>query len=62
MKSAQTGDANATSGSDEQRRGPCTDGANACPGDAAPSRCSGWDNVPAPAEPTYRSNVNVKHG
>lgn len=21
----------------------------------------GWDNVPAPAEPTYRSNVNVKH-
>ncbi|STW66445.1 chromosomal replication initiator protein DnaA [Klebsiella michiganensis] len=20
----------------------------------------GWDNVPAPAEPTYRSNVNVK--
>ncbi|MCV4639387.1 DnaA/Hda family protein, partial [Escherichia coli] len=21
----------------------------------------GWDNVPSPAEPTYRSNVNVKH-
>ena len=28
---------------------------------AAPSTRSGWDNVPAPAEPTYRSNVNVKH-
>ncbi len=27
--STQTGDANATSGSDEQRRGPCTGGANA---------------------------------
>lgn len=26
---------------------------------AAPRQ--GWDNVPAPAEPTYRSNVNVKH-
>ena len=26
----------------------------------APAR-QGWDNVPAPAEPTYRSNVNVKH-
>ncbi|WP_290123870.1 DnaA ATPase domain-containing protein, partial [Shigella sonnei] len=26
-----------------------------------PSTRSGWDNVPAPAEPTYRSNVNVKH-
>ncbi|MEG3773908.1 DnaA/Hda family protein, partial [Escherichia coli] len=28
---------------------------------AAPSTRSGWDNVPAPPEPTYRSNVNVKH-
>lgn len=28
---------------------------------AAPAARSGWDNVPAPAEPTYRSNVNVKH-
>ena len=28
---------------------------------AAPSTRSGWDNVPALAEPTYRSNVNVKH-
>lgn len=27
----------------------------------APAARSGWDNVPAPAEPTYRSNVNVKH-
>jgi len=27
----------------------------------APAPRSGWDNVPAPAEPTYRSNVNVKH-
>lgn len=28
---------------------------------AAPAARRGWDNVPAPAEPTYRSNVNVKH-
>ncbi|MGL4700509.1 MAG: chromosomal replication initiator protein DnaA, partial [Raoultella sp.] len=28
---------------------------------AAPAARPGWDNVPAPAEPTYRSNVNVKH-
>ncbi|STQ56061.1 chromosomal replication initiation protein [Pseudescherichia vulneris] len=27
----------------------------------APASRSSWDNVPAPAEPTYRSNVNVKH-
>lgn len=27
----------------------------------APAARPGWDNVPAPAEPTYRSNVNVKH-
>ncbi|EJP4075607.1 chromosomal replication initiator protein DnaA, partial [Escherichia coli] len=27
---------------------------------AAPVR-QAWDNVPAPAEPSYRSNVNVKH-
>lgn len=27
---------------------------------AAPVRPA-WDNVPAPAEPSYRSNVNVKH-
>ncbi len=27
----------------------------------ADDRAPGWDNVPAPAEPTYRSNVNVKH-
>lgn len=26
-----------------------------------PAARPGWDNVPAPAEPTYRSNVNVKH-
>ena len=28
---------------------------------AVPAARPGWDNVPAPAEPTYRSNVNVKH-
>lgn len=28
---------------------------------ALPATRSGWDNVPAPAEQTYRSNVNVKH-
>lgn len=28
---------------------------------ATPAARPGWDNVPAPAEPTYRSNVNVKH-
>jgi chromosomal replication initiation ATPase DnaA len=39
---------------------------SACAADPDGARCahyraSGWDNVPAPAEPTYRSNVNVKH-
>ncbi len=40
----------------------------AAPAQAAPAPAprvapvrQGWDNVPAPAEPTYRSNVNVKH-
>ncbi|MBW9805242.1 chromosomal replication initiator protein DnaA, partial [Escherichia coli] len=28
---------------------------------AGPSTRAGGDNVPAPAEPTYRSNVDVKH-
>ncbi|SUX93753.1 chromosomal replication initiator protein [Citrobacter koseri] len=36
--------------------------AQAQPQRAAPAAARpGWDNVPAPAEPTYRSNVNVKH-
>ena len=26
-----------------------------------PEARPGWDNVPAPAEPTYRSNVNFKN-
>jgi chromosomal replication initiator protein DnaA len=31
------------------------------PRTAIPAARPGWDNVPAPAEPSYRSNVNVKH-